>query len=161
MPPQCARCQQFFHVAANCSAPLACAYCAEEHCSWQSEKRFELNFLPTCALWNIGDHSFKYRGCPYFRILMEKETRNKPQSEKLNTKPNNCQPSNTGRAGSSVQFIHLQNPPRRSAYGSRKRLEQASDFATMQLPQPSPPGLNQRRELPSNYMFVPHAEIQS
>jgi hypothetical protein len=33
VPRQCARCQQFYHVAANCHAPPACAHCAEEHCS--------------------------------------------------------------------------------------------------------------------------------
>jgi hypothetical protein len=33
VPPQCARCQQFYHVAANCQDPPACAHCAEEHCS--------------------------------------------------------------------------------------------------------------------------------
>jgi hypothetical protein len=31
VPPQCARCQQFYHVAANCLTPPACAHCAEEH----------------------------------------------------------------------------------------------------------------------------------
>ncbi|PNF32199.1 hypothetical protein B7P43_G00735, partial [Cryptotermes secundus] len=54
VPPQCARCQQFYHVAANCQAPPACAHCAEEHCSWQCEKSFEPKFAPTCALCKIG-----------------------------------------------------------------------------------------------------------
>jgi hypothetical protein len=34
VPPQCARCQQFFHVAANPQTPPACAHCAEDQCSW-------------------------------------------------------------------------------------------------------------------------------
>jgi hypothetical protein len=68
---------------------------------------FEPNFLSTCALCKIGDHGSKYIGFPYFRNLMEKEMRNKFQSEKLNTKPNNRQP-NMGRARNSIQSIHPQ-----------------------------------------------------
>jgi hypothetical protein len=77
VPPQCARCQKFFH----CQPPPACAHCAEEQYSRQCEKRFELNFVPRCALCRIGGHGSKYRGCPYFHNLMEKEMRNKSQSE--------------------------------------------------------------------------------
>jgi hypothetical protein len=71
-PPQCARCQQCYHVAANCQAPPVCAHCAGEHCSWQCDKRFKPNFVPACALCNMGEHGSKYRGCPYFRNLVEK-----------------------------------------------------------------------------------------
>jgi hypothetical protein len=46
-----------------------------------------------------------------------------------NTKPNNFQPPNMGRARNSFQSIHSQNPPSRlSAYESWKRLEQAAEF---------------------------------
>jgi hypothetical protein len=81
IPPQCARCQQFYHVAASCQAPPACGYCAGRHCSWECETRFEPNFVPTCALCKIGEHSTRFRGCPFFQELMEKESRlyhNKP-----------------------------------------------------------------------------------
>ena len=85
VPPQCARCQQFYHVAASCHAPPACGYCAGQHCSWECEARFEPNFVPTCALCKIGNHSTRFRGCPFFQELMEKESRlnrNKPSHSK-------------------------------------------------------------------------------
>jgi hypothetical protein len=85
VPPQCARCQQFYHVAASCQAPPACGYCAGRHCSWECEVRFEPNFVPTCALCKIGEHSTRFRGCPFFQELMEKESRlnrNKPSHSK-------------------------------------------------------------------------------
>jgi hypothetical protein len=88
VPTQCARCQQFSHVAANYQAPPACAHCAEEHCSWQREIFSDRNWCP-CALCKIGDDGSKYRDCTYFRNLMEKEMWTKPQSKNLNTKPNN------------------------------------------------------------------------
>jgi hypothetical protein len=94
VPSQWARRQQFFHVSAISQAPPASAHCVEEHCSWQCENRFEPNFVQTCARCKTADHGSKYRGCPSFRNLMEKEMRNKPQSEKLS----NPQPSNMGRS---------------------------------------------------------------
>jgi hypothetical protein len=144
VPPQCARFQQFFYMAANCQAPPACAHCAEEHCSWQCEKRFEPNFVPTCALCKLGYHGSKYKGCPYFRNLMEKEMRNKPQSEKLNANPNNRQPSNMGRARNLFQSIHPQNPPSKTLHdyppiSPGNAWSRPLKFATTQLPQPPPP----------------------
>jgi hypothetical protein len=68
--PHCARCQQFFHVAANCQAPPFCAHWAKGCCSCQCEKRFEPNYVPTCAKSEITAPN----------NLMEKETSNKPQS---------------------------------------------------------------------------------
>jgi hypothetical protein len=112
VPPQCPRCQQFFHVAANCQAPPVCANCAEEHFSWQCEKRFEPNFLPTCALCKIGDHGSKYRGCAYIRNIVVKEMRNKPQSEKLHTKPNIRSLPIWAESETLVNLsIQLQTPP--------------------------------------------------
>jgi hypothetical protein len=75
VPPQCARCQRFYHVAANCQASPACRYCAGQHCSWECEVRFQPNFVPNCALCKIGEHTTKFRGCPFFQELMEKESR--------------------------------------------------------------------------------------
>jgi hypothetical protein len=67
------------------------------------------------ALYKLEVHVSKYRVYPYFRNLMEKEMRNKPQYEKLNTKRNNRQPPNTGRARGSVQPIQRKDlPPKRS-----------------------------------------------
>jgi hypothetical protein len=110
VPPQCARCQQFYHVAANCLAPPACSHCAEEHCSWQCDRRFEPNFVPTCALCKMGEHGSKYRGCPYFRSLMDKETRNKPQPPPLNTNQINPNPPTIDRRQTSQTFSRPRPP---------------------------------------------------
>jgi hypothetical protein len=89
--PQCARCQQFYHIAANCRATPACAHCGQDHCSWLCTERYEPNFIPSCALCRLGDHGARYRGCPYFRSLMEKELRNKPPS--ITPNPNQSDPN--------------------------------------------------------------------
>jgi hypothetical protein len=94
VPPQCARCQQFYHIAANCCATPACAHCGQDHCSWLCTKRYEPNFTPSCALCTLGDHGARYRGCPYFRSLMEKEQRNKPNKPPSSTSnPNHVDPN--------------------------------------------------------------------
>jgi hypothetical protein len=80
VPPQCARCQQFYHVAANCHATPACAHCGQDHSSWECTRRNEPDFIPSCALCKLGSHGSRYRGCPYFRSLMERESRNNPQA---------------------------------------------------------------------------------
>jgi hypothetical protein len=103
VPPQCAQCQQFYHVAANCQAPPVCGHCTREHCSWQCDKRFEPNFVPVCALCKMGEHCSKYRGCPYFRNLMEKETGNKPQPATPNSKQLNRQSPNRNTTQTSFQ----------------------------------------------------------
>jgi hypothetical protein len=147
VPPQCARCQ----------APPACCHYAEKLCWRQCEKRFEPNFMPICALC---------RGCPYFRNLMEEEMRNGLQPKKLNTKPNTRQPPNMGRERNSVQSIHPQKPSSKTIYdyppmSPGKAWKSPLKFSTTKLPR-SPPqlySLNQPRDLPSKYMFVPHVEI--
>jgi hypothetical protein len=161
VPPQCARCQQFYHVAANCQAPPACAHCAEEHCSWQCEKRFEPNFVPTCALCRMGGHGSRYRGCPYFRSLMDREMRNKPQSAPINAKRNNRQPPTMDRARTSFQPIHQQRPPFRTIHNYPplnpvNAWTRPLNFSTTPQPQPPPQpfSLNQPSDLSSTYMFV-------
>jgi hypothetical protein len=111
VPPQCARCQQFYHVAANCQAPQAGAHSVEEHCSWQCDSSFETSFVPPCALWKMGDHGTKYRGCPYFRTLTANETRNRPLSPTINTKQLNQNPPNTDRRKTSFQSSNQHRPP--------------------------------------------------
>jgi hypothetical protein len=111
VPPQCARFKQFYHVAANYQGPPACAHFAEEHCSWNCEKRFEPNFVPACALRRMVDPGSKYSGYPYIRSLMDREMRNKSQSAPINTKQNNRQPTTIDRARTSFQPIYQQSPP--------------------------------------------------
>ncbi|XP_021941787.1 uncharacterized protein LOC110840825 [Zootermopsis nevadensis] len=100
VPPQCARCQQFYHVAASCQAPPACGYCSGSHCSWECTARLEPDFIPTCALCKIGDHSPRFRGCPFFQSLMDKEGR-------LNQKKATGKPPNAG----PVRQPALPRPP--------------------------------------------------
>jgi hypothetical protein len=45
VPPQCARCQQFHHVAASCQALPVHGYCAGQHCLWECTIRFEPEFI--------------------------------------------------------------------------------------------------------------------
>jgi hypothetical protein len=157
VPPQCARCQQFYHVAANCHAPPACSHCAEEHCSWQCDRRFEPNFVPTCALCKMGEHGSKYRGCPYFRSLMEKESRNKPAT--LNTKQLNAEPPTMDRRQSSFQSTHQHRPPLNSLQNYPPPINawtKPLNFSGQPYLPPRPYTSNQPRDLPSNYSFAPH-----
>jgi hypothetical protein len=124
-----------------------------------------LPFVRTCVLCKNGHHGSKYKGCPYFRNLMENEMRTKPQSEKLNTKPNNRQPPDMDRARGPIQSIHSQRPTSKTFHeypplSPGKAWSRPLNFITTQLRSPPPQlQLNQSRDLPSKYMFVPHAEI--
>jgi hypothetical protein len=88
--------------------------------------------------------------------------RNKPQSEKLNR-----QPSNMGRARNSDQSTHPQNPLSKTLHNypptsPGNAWSRPLNFTATQLPRPPPTqpySSNQPRDLPSNYMFAPHAEI--
>jgi hypothetical protein len=129
------------------------------NCSWQCDRRFEPNFVPACALCKMGDHGSKYRGCPYFRTLMEKVSRNKPQSATLNIKQLNPKPPNKDRRQTSFQSIHQHRPP----FNTLQDYHPTTNAWTIplnfsgqpQLP-PRPFSYNQPRDLPSNYSFVPH-----
>jgi hypothetical protein len=109
---------------------------------------------------------FKVQRFSLFRNLMEKEMKNKPHYEKLNTKPNNRQPPNIGKARGSVQRIHPQRPPSKTLHDYPPvRLVNAwnrpLNLATTQIPQPHPQlySLIQPRDLPSRYTFVSRAEV--
>jgi hypothetical protein len=150
VPPQCARCQQFYHVAANCQAPPACAHCSEEHCSWQCEKRYEPNFEPICALCKMGAHGSRYKGCPYFRNLMDKEMRNKPQTAMSNNKQLNRQLPNMGRMRTQFQSpikTTLLYPPLSSGNAWARPLN-LSNTQSSQQP----------HDLPTKFMFVPQPQ---
>jgi hypothetical protein len=134
--------------------------------SWKCEKRYKRNFLTICSFCGIGGNGSKYRGCPILHDLVEKKTRNEPQSEKGNTKPNNQQPSNTERARGSSQSIHPQEPSSQTLHdhphmSPGNYWSRPLTFTTTRLPQlPSQLySLNQPCHLPSKYMFVPHANI--
>lgn len=63
-PPQCKRCQRFFHTANYCTLPARCVKCGQHHiskdCTLPREHR------PTCANC-AGDHAASWRGCPKYQ----------------------------------------------------------------------------------------------
>jgi hypothetical protein len=58
----------------------------------------------------MGEHGSKYRGCPYFHSLLDREMRNKPQCTPINVKQNNQQSPALDTARISFQSIHQQRP---------------------------------------------------
>jgi hypothetical protein len=108
---------------------------------------------------------FEVQTLPLFRNIMEKEIRNKPHHEKLNTKPNNRQPATIGKARGSVEPIHPQRPPPKTIHdyphaSLRNAWGSPLNFATTQLPQPPQHySLTQPRDIPSTYTFVSRAKV--
>jgi hypothetical protein len=95
------------------------------------------NFVPTYALYNIGDHGSEYRGCSYFRVLMGREIRNRPQSEKLHTN------RIIDRALPSVQSNHQQRPSIKTLHDYRSTspgnaCSRPLNYYATQLQQPLP-----------------------
>jgi hypothetical protein len=163
VPPQCARCQRFYHVAASCMAPPACGYCAGPHCSWDCTARFQPNFVPTCALCKIGEHSTKFRGCPFFQDLMEKEgrlNRNKPTHTKQKAPPPRT-PVSVGKAGGPLQPPAFQRPPSHSNFSQNlpaQRVNNAWNRPLVfgnQATTPTFQTLVQPNNIPLKYQFRP------
>ncbi|GFQ76025.1 RNA-directed DNA polymerase from mobile element jockey [Trichonephila clavata] len=71
-PPQCFRCQGFFHSIKFCTRTPRCVKCAENHLAKECEKSF--NDKLKCCLCG-GEHPENFLGCPKPRIDAEKEKR--------------------------------------------------------------------------------------
>jgi hypothetical protein len=92
--------------------------------------------------------------------------RNRPQSGKLSTKQDNRQPPNMDRASKSLSSIHPSAPPLKTLHYYAPLsiywicLDQVFDFFhyTTVTTSPQTFSLNQARDLPSKYTFVPHPE---
>jgi hypothetical protein len=88
--------------------PLPLVATVHRNISWQFEKRYEPKFILTSALRKVWKHGSKYKVCPFFLHLIEKEMRNKPRPGKACTKLNNRQPPNMGRGRGTFKPVYSQ-----------------------------------------------------
>ncbi|GFR21876.1 nucleic-acid-binding protein from transposon X-element [Trichonephila clavata] len=82
-PPQCYRCQGFFHSSKFCTRTPRCVKCAGNHLAKECEK--ELNDKPKCCLCG-GEHPANFLGCPKnlkLRIEAEKERKQQQKSARI------------------------------------------------------------------------------
>ncbi|PSN42458.1 hypothetical protein C0J52_18913, partial [Blattella germanica] len=70
LPPQCSRCQQYFHTAGSCRAPPSCRQCASKHLT--KDCAVSRDTPPVCVNCN-GPHRANYRGCPHYKALLAKK----------------------------------------------------------------------------------------
>jgi hypothetical protein len=89
----------------------------------------------------MGEHGSKYRGCPYFRSLMENEMRNKSQSSSLNTIQSNPTPPNIDRQQSSLQSLSRPGPPFRTHHNLPPTYNAWTRPLNLAPAQPLPPPL--------------------
>ncbi|GFQ87492.1 nucleic-acid-binding protein from transposon X-element [Trichonephila clavata] len=75
-PPQCFRCQGFFHSSKYCTRAPRCVKCAGDHLTKECTK--DIKDPATCCLCG-GDHPASYLQCP-------KNPNNMPKKEKNNNK---------------------------------------------------------------------------
>lgn len=64
-PPQCKRCQGFFHTANYCNMPAKCVRCGEHHQS--KDCKLPKTQLPKCANCGKTGHPASFRGCEAFQ----------------------------------------------------------------------------------------------
>ncbi|GFU79071.1 nucleic-acid-binding protein from transposon X-element [Trichonephila clavipes] len=80
-PPQCSRCQGFFHSSRFCTRTPRCLKCAGAHLAKECTKPIEQK--PKCCLCE-GDHPASFLGCPRNpRNKVVQET-NKPKENNIN-----------------------------------------------------------------------------
>ncbi|GFQ73600.1 putative RNA-directed DNA polymerase from transposon X-element [Trichonephila clavata] len=82
-PPQCYRCQGFFHSSKFCTRTPRCVKCAGNHLAKECKK--ELNDKPKCCLCG-GEHKANFLGCPKnpkLRIEAEKERKQQQKSARI------------------------------------------------------------------------------
>lgn len=105
VPPQCSRCQAYFHTAGRCRAPPQCRYCAGIHYTRECDSPRDAP--PVCALCQ-GEHTANFRGCPEFRDIMERvervdRTRNQRSEATTNRQAQreNPVPTRTGKTNTT------------------------------------------------------------
>ena len=67
LPPQCSRCQHYYHTAGSCRAPPSCRQCASKHLT--KNCMVSRDTPPVCVHCN-GPHRANYGGCPYYKALL-------------------------------------------------------------------------------------------
>ncbi|GFQ94590.1 nucleic-acid-binding protein from transposon X-element [Trichonephila clavata] len=86
-PPQCFRCQGFFHSFKFCTRTPRCVKCAGNHLAKECEKLFGVK--PKCCLCG-GEHPANFLGCPKNpkpRIDAEKEKKRQQRATLTNPEP--------------------------------------------------------------------------
>ena len=80
VPPQCGKCQAYFHTTSRCTYSPRCRWCGGEHITRQCKS----SDLPSsCALCK-RERTANYRGCQKYQEIMERAAprRQEPQSRK-------------------------------------------------------------------------------
>ncbi|GFQ95470.1 nucleic-acid-binding protein from transposon X-element [Trichonephila clavata] len=86
-PPQCFRCQGFFHSSKFCTRTPRCVKCAGNHLAKECEKPF--GDTPKCCLCG-GEHPANFLGCPKNpkpRMDAEKERKRLQRASRTNPEP--------------------------------------------------------------------------
>ncbi|GFT50080.1 nucleic-acid-binding protein from transposon X-element [Trichonephila clavipes] len=116
-PPQCSRCQGFFHSSRFCTRAPRCLKCAGAHLAKECTKQIEQK--PKCCLCE-GDHPASFLGCP-------RNPRNKVVQETNKPKENNI-----NNAKPTKKVIDTPPPPKVNFWEQR-----AKNAAARQQPNPS------------------------
>ncbi|GFR20467.1 RNA-directed DNA polymerase from mobile element jockey [Trichonephila clavata] len=117
-PPQCFRCQGFFHSSKFCTRTPRCVKCAGNHLAKECEKLF--GDKPKCCLCG-GEHPANFLGCPKNpkpRIDAEKEKKRQQRAALTNPEPQKLTfgsnvPNLPHRANSQSQPPNPDPPPHR------------------------------------------------
>jgi hypothetical protein len=75
-PAQCFLCQRFGHGSSNCHYPHRCVKCSGQHLAKDCIK--QPSESPCCCNCG-GDHPANYRGCPYYKNILETTNPSKPK----------------------------------------------------------------------------------
>lgn len=94
-PPQCKRCQRFFHTANYCTLPARCVRCPGHHLSKDCDK--PRGHKPTCVNCN-KDHAASWRGCEKFQEALRIYT---AQAQSFQSRRQTTQPQTS---------VNIQNP---------------------------------------------------
>ena len=81
VPPQCGKCQAYFHTTSRCTSSPRCRWCGGQHITRQCNLS---HLTPSCALCT-REHTANYRGCPKYQEIMERAVprRQEPHARKV------------------------------------------------------------------------------
>lgn len=82
---QCTRCQQFGHTKTYCNRPYVCVKCGGNHNTTNCEKRRD---APAICFFCNGPHTANYKGCSFYRNLINQD-KNKTRNQEPHTNINN------------------------------------------------------------------------
>ena len=99
---QCHNCQRFGHTKKYCSLNPRCVKCSQEHHTTECLK--DKNTKPTCIHCK-GDHSANYKGCPFYKELINKKFSN----NRKNNPQTSSQDNMTSIKNNSSRFLYNQD----------------------------------------------------